>query len=142
MATDNRSYDLLADVVERLRADGAVTAELPDGANDIHPGPLVADRDPDVALIVRLISGSATRRGRRTQSGRLVQVVLQASATHFETQPTRWPFDIFDAVEDSLEGLGGGGRAPDGRGGSIEPQFDPSEQRYLADATFRFQTIH
>lgn len=142
MSTDNRNLDLLSDVTTRLKGDFSVTNRLPDGANNIHPGPLAGDRERDVALVVRLIGGSSTRRGSRTQAGRLIQVKLEVSSTYFETKPTRWPYELFDAIEDLLEGLGGGGRGPDGRGGSISPTFDPQQNRYVADATYRYQTIH
>lgn len=144
MSTNNRSFDLLDDAATRLKNTAAVTDLLPDGAANIHAGPTARDpsqRD-DVELVVRLAGGSAERRGARSQASRLVQVRLGVRTTEFERRGPAWVLQVLDAVEAALGGLGGGGRGPDGLGGAIDPQHDPEEDRYVADTTVRFTTIH
>lgn len=142
MSTPNRSRDLIIDTVTRLKNATAVTNQLPDGAANIHPGPVVHEREEQVSLVVREIGGSATRRGRTTEATHLVQIRVEASASYFESQSRLWIRDVFDATEAELEGLGGGGRAPAGRGGGIQPQYNAERNRYEADTTVRFRTTH
>jgi len=140
--TDNRSKDLLQDVLTRLKADATVIGLLPNGKNDIHPMPRPDDRDADVSLNVGFAGGSSRGSGRSTRAERLVQVQIEASPEYFEQQPTGWMYDVLDASEAVLEKLGGGGRAPDGRSVGISPSYDESQDRYVADTTERFATIH
>lgn len=158
MSLPNRSGDLLTEVLARLRdpsgaeygeegyGDGmyavSIPSMLPDGADNIHPRPRKGKREKDVSLNVGFAGGSAVRSGRTTRGTRLVIVQLEVSPEYFEAQPTSWPYDVLDAVEARLEGLGGGGRAPDGRGAGISPVYDPDKDRYVADTTFRYATVH
>lgn len=138
----NRSKALLFDIVRRLRGDFSVTNRLPDGADDVHPAPVARPRDTDVDLVVKLIGGSGQRRGSKTQQTRQVQIRLEVATDYFETKSTGWLYELFDAIEDSLDGLGGGGRAPDGQAGGLGPEYDDSTGRFVADQTYRYTTIH
>jgi hypothetical protein len=140
MSAGNRSAALLSDVLSRLKEASAVTDHLPDGAENIHPRPQKGAREESVSLNVGFAGGSGERRGPSTRSTRLVIVQLEADPEYFEGQPTRWPYEVLDAVEATLEGVGGGGRAPDGRGAGLAPAYDPEKDRYVADTTFRYVT--
>lgn len=142
MSTSNRSKDLLSDLITELEAASAVTSALPNGAGDIHPGVVPRDRDAEADLIVTLIGGSAERQGVRAVKTRLVQVRLEAARDFYESKPTSWLYDLFDAIEVECEGLGGPARAPDGQAGGLGPVYDAERGRYLADQTFRYATIH
>lgn len=138
----NRSADLLNDVLTRLKNNAELTALLPDGADNIHPKPRPVDRELDVSLNVGMAGGNARGEGRTERAERLVQVQLEASPEHYESQATGWMENVLDVVEAELGGIGGGGRAPDGRSVGISPVYDEAQDRYLADTTERFATVH
>ena len=141
-AVDNRSGQLLEDALDKLKNDTTLTDLLPDGSGNIHPAPRDDDREADVSLNVGFAGGSAVGMGRTTLGERLLRVQLEVSPDYFETKGTYWMYDVLDQVESVLEGVGGGGRAPDGRGAGIEPTYDDQQDRYIADATHRYATVH
>lgn len=139
---EGRTYDVLTDVVALLEATPAVTDLLETGADDIHPGWPAHAREDRVALGVKIIGGSSTRRGRLVQATYRVQVRLEWSPDWHEQQPTRWPYRLTDEIAAVLDEASAGDGVPLGQAGVIDPQYNAERNRHMADSTYRYTTMH
>ncbi len=140
---DARRYELLLAIYRQLQSSGVVDL-LPNGADDIAPGqtPDAAWDDADDAVLVfRAIAGDTQQRIGGTKPETQIQVILEWSTEYHDEAVSFWHQQVFDAVDAALDEFAPGQYIALGGEGGADAQPDNDRNRYLADRTYRYQTI-
>jgi hypothetical protein len=138
--------DLRGDVLDRLRSHTALTDRLEqvdsidDGTDVIVPSPFLGDGDQDAALSVAVITGSSTRENLQERKNMTVQTELRVRSQTLKARGVVWHDELLDEVGAVLTTQVGGWTALGETGGTPEPLWDESLNKYRSVQRFDIES--